>query len=205
MAHRRQAGVALAAAIVAALAGLVARPAAAADATPRIPVLVPLTGFLAAEGASQRNGALLALRNPPPGVAPRFAVTDTATSPEGAVNALERALSAGPVAAVVAPILGTQMLAMLPIAPRRQGAAGDDVGHRVDHGTGQSLRVPLLPGRFRGEAGAGALCDRGRPHRPSGGDHADHRLWAERACGDRPGTRRGRHQAGLSRKRSTSR
>jgi branched-chain amino acid transport system substrate-binding protein len=85
-------------------------------ATPDIPVLVPITGFLAAEGGSQRNGALLALQNPPAGVQPKFAVTDTGTSPEGAVNALERALSDGGVTAVVASMLGTQMLAMMPIA-----------------------------------------------------------------------------------------
>src|SRR5580698_11613101 len=88
----------------------------AAVPMPGIPVLVPITGFLAAEGSSQRNGALLALQNPPAGVQPRFAVTDTGTAPEGAVNALERALSDGDVTAVVASMLGTQMLAMLPIA-----------------------------------------------------------------------------------------
>ena len=88
----------------------------AAEPTPNVPVLVPITGFLAAEGSSQRNGALLALQNPPAGVKPRFAVTDTGTSPEGAVNALERALSDGDVTVVVASMLGTQMLAMLPIA-----------------------------------------------------------------------------------------
>jgi branched-chain amino acid transport system substrate-binding protein len=87
-----------------------------AAGTPDIPVLVPVTGFLAAEGSSQRNGALLALRNPPAGVKPSFTVTDTGTSPEGAVNALERALSDGTVTAVAASMLGTQMLAMLPIA-----------------------------------------------------------------------------------------
>ena len=91
-------------------------PAVRAAGTPDIPVLVPVTGFLAAEGSSQRNGALLALRNPPAGVKPSFAVTDTGTSPEGAVNALERALSGGNVTAVAASMLGTQMLAMLPIA-----------------------------------------------------------------------------------------
>ncbi len=90
--------------------------AAQAGAQPNIPVLVPITGFLAAEGSSQRNGALLALQNPPEGVQPQYAVTDTGTSPEGAVNALERALSDGHVTAAVAPIMGTQMLAMLPIA-----------------------------------------------------------------------------------------
>jgi branched-chain amino acid transport system substrate-binding protein len=95
---------------------LVAVAPAARAAAPDIPVLVPVTGFLAAEGGSQRNGALLALQNPPAGVQPSFAVTDTGTSPEGAVNALERALSDGDVTAVVASMLGTQMLAMMPIA-----------------------------------------------------------------------------------------
>jgi branched-chain amino acid transport system substrate-binding protein len=104
-------------AAVVAMALLAGMPAAfAGPATPDIPVLVPITGFLAAEGGSQRNGALLALQNPPAGVQPRFAVTDTGTSPEGAVNALERALSDGSVTAVVASMLGTQMLAMMPIA-----------------------------------------------------------------------------------------
>jgi branched-chain amino acid transport system substrate-binding protein len=99
------------------LLGAILAPAAVqAAATPDIPVLVPITGFLAAEGGSQRNGALLALRNPPAGITPHFAVADTGTSPEGAVNALERALSDGTVTAVVASMLGTQMLAMLPIA-----------------------------------------------------------------------------------------
>ena len=94
-----------------------ARAAAAPDIpAPYVPVLVPVTGFLAAEGSSQRNGALLALRNPPVGVQPTFAVTDTGTSPEGAVNALERAISGGKVTAVVASMLGTQMLAMMPVA-----------------------------------------------------------------------------------------
>jgi branched-chain amino acid transport system substrate-binding protein len=91
-------------------------PPAAHAATVDIPVLVPITGFLAAEGTSQRNGALLALRNPPAGVTPKFDVADTGTSPEVAVNALERALSDGDVTAVVASMLGTQMLAMLPVA-----------------------------------------------------------------------------------------
>ena len=81
-----------------------------------IPVLVPITGFLATEGTSQRNGALLALRHPPSGVKPSWDVVDTGTSPEIAVNALERALSDGTVTAVVASMLGTQMLAMMPVA-----------------------------------------------------------------------------------------
>ena len=85
-------------------------------APPDIPVLVPVTGFLATEGTSQRNGALLALKNPPGNLKPSYDVVDTGTSPEIAVNALERALSDGTVTAVVASMLGTQMLAMMPIA-----------------------------------------------------------------------------------------
>ena len=100
----------------AALLAALALPVAARAAGPNIPVLAPLTGFAAAEGASQRNGALLALRNPPPGVQPTFTVTDTGTSPETAVTALERAVADNAVTAAVAPILGTQMLAMLPVA-----------------------------------------------------------------------------------------
>ncbi|HEX3498267.1 MAG TPA: ABC transporter substrate-binding protein [Stellaceae bacterium] len=80
-----------------------------------IPILVPLTGFLSLEGQSQRNGALLAFQEGPGGGAIRHDVADTGVSPEIAVNQLEKALEAKPVA-VVASMLGTQMLAMLPIA-----------------------------------------------------------------------------------------
>lgn len=91
-----------------------ARPVGAAEA--RIPVLVPLTGFLSLEGTSQRNGALLALQHPPQGVTVDYDVADTGTAPELAVNALEKALDRGPATAVVASMLGAQMLAMLPVA-----------------------------------------------------------------------------------------
>ena len=90
------------------------RPLAAFEAN--IPVLVPLTGFLSLEGTSQRNGALLALENPPENVSVKFEVADTSTAPENAVTALERAVSRGKVSAVIASMLGTQMLAMLPLA-----------------------------------------------------------------------------------------
>jgi len=85
-----------------------------------IPVLVPITGFLSLEGTSQRNGAVLAIRNAPPNLRVQYDVVDTSVSPEGAVNALERALDRGSVSAVVASMLGTQMLAMLPIALERK-------------------------------------------------------------------------------------
>ena len=90
--------------------------AAGAQSKPvTIPVLVPLTGFLSLEGTSQRNGADLALRDAAnAGVS--YNVSDTATSPEVAVNALERAMTGDNVIAVVAPMLGTQMLALVPLA-----------------------------------------------------------------------------------------
>ncbi len=46
---------------VAASALLLAVPASAQSPEIRLPVLVPLTGFVALEGTSQRNGALLAM------------------------------------------------------------------------------------------------------------------------------------------------
>lgn len=89
---------------------------ALAQAELNMPILVPLTGFLSLEGTSQRNGALLAVKNAPSSVKITAEVTDTGASPEGAITALERALSRGKVSAVAASMLGTQMLAMLPVA-----------------------------------------------------------------------------------------
>lgn len=106
----------LAAALLAIAAAGAACPAVARAADPSIPVLVPITGFLAVEGRSQRNGAVLALTTQPPGLKVRHEVSDTGTSPEVAVNALERAAGDPSTIAVVAPMLGTQMLAMLPVA-----------------------------------------------------------------------------------------
>lgn len=81
-----------------------------------IPVLVPITGFLSLEGTSQRNGAVLAIQNAPAGVTVHADVADTGTAPDVAVNALERALGRETPIAAVASMLGTQVLAMLPIA-----------------------------------------------------------------------------------------
>ena len=81
----------------------------------RVPVLVPLTGFLALEGTSQRNGAVLAFTHPPAGVTVRYEIADTGTAPELAVNALEKALDQEPAVAVVSSMLGQQILAMLPV------------------------------------------------------------------------------------------
>jgi len=83
-----------------------------------IPILVPITGFIAIEGTAQRNGAVQALENAPDGVDVRYEVSDTSTSPEVAVTALTRALERGKPVAAAASIFGTQMLAMAPLAKR---------------------------------------------------------------------------------------
>lgn len=105
----------IAAAVLACLTSA-AGPGVAAAADRSLPVLVPLTGFLALEGTSQRNGALLALREAPAALAVEAPVIDTGTSPEAAVTALERVAGGRGVLAVAASMLGTQMLAMLPLA-----------------------------------------------------------------------------------------
>jgi branched-chain amino acid transport system substrate-binding protein len=84
----------------------------------RLPVLVPLTGFVALEGTSQKNGALLAA-NESRDVVFKPDVLDTAATPEAAVNAWTRAVGDPPPLAVVGPILGTEMLALLPLAKER--------------------------------------------------------------------------------------
>lgn len=81
-----------------------------------LPILVPITGFLSLEGTSQRNGALLAVKQAPGSLKIRADVADTGTAPDVAVNALERAIARDKPTAVVASMLGTQMLAMLPVA-----------------------------------------------------------------------------------------
>ncbi len=99
---------------LAAAFALAAQPAKAQDVN--VPILVPITGFLSIEGTSQRNGALLAVKNAPANLKIAAEVADTGVAPEVAVNALERALGRGKVSAVAASMLGTQMLAMLPVA-----------------------------------------------------------------------------------------
>jgi branched-chain amino acid transport system substrate-binding protein len=94
--------------------GVASTPSPAAEVD--VPVLVPITGFLSLEGISQRNGALLAFKHAPKGVKVTGDVSDTGTSPEVAVNALDKAMSNGKPIAIAASMLGTQMLAMLPLA-----------------------------------------------------------------------------------------
>ena len=101
--------------------GLPAMARAQAKPSFRLPLLVPLTGFVALEGKSQRDGALLAVRD----VGVNFVVDliDTGSSPEGAATAWQRAFrdtavrdGVRPPIAALGPILGTQMLAVLPLA-----------------------------------------------------------------------------------------
>ncbi|MFO1189079.1 MAG: ABC transporter substrate-binding protein [Alphaproteobacteria bacterium] len=75
-----------------------------------------LTWLLRLEGTSQRNGAILALNEMGSGLGVAHEVIDTATSPEAAVNAFLKAGRGTGVVAMVAPILGTQMLALMPLA-----------------------------------------------------------------------------------------
>jgi branched-chain amino acid transport system substrate-binding protein len=103
-------------ALIVTLAAFTANTADAKDAY--IPILVPITGFIALEGTAQRNGAIQALENAPEGVTVTYEVSDTSTSPEVAVTALHRALERGKPVAAAASIFGTQMLAMAPLAQR---------------------------------------------------------------------------------------
>ena len=95
---------------------LLSTPAAAqiAPGVP-LPVLVPLTGFVALEGNSQKNGVNLAERQIGD-VRIQGRVLDTQSTPEAAVTAWERTVRTPLPPAVIGPILGTQMLALMPKA-----------------------------------------------------------------------------------------
>ncbi len=115
-----------------------ATPAAAQKTSVPLPVLAPLTGYVAIEGASQKNGASLAerlIRD----VRIEARVLDAQTSPEGAVATWERAVRRPLPPAVVGPLLGTQMLALMPLA--------------------QSVGVPLLT-----LSGTARLSEMGNPY-----------------------------------------
>lgn len=90
------------------------------------PILVPITGALALEGQSQRDGAILAFEELARAPQPRnfaYPVYDTASNPQTAVQAFERALGErGRPQAILGPIDGNSMLALLPLAEREQVA-----------------------------------------------------------------------------------
>lgn len=81
-----------------------------------MPIVMPITGFLSVEGASQRNGAIMAIEDAPEGVTINYEIFDTGTSATGAATALERALNSGDAVAVPSTVFGTEMVAMAPIA-----------------------------------------------------------------------------------------
>lgn len=91
-------------------------PPAATAAEVYLPIVMPITGFLSVEGASQRNGAVMAIEDAPKGVTVKFEIFDTGTSATGAATALERALNSGKAVAVPSTVFGTEMVAMAPIA-----------------------------------------------------------------------------------------
>jgi branched-chain amino acid transport system substrate-binding protein len=103
--------------IIAAIALLFSSTAIAEEAIPlNVPVIVPITGLLALEGTSQLHGAMLAVAHAPSGLSITTDVVDSGTAAEGGANALERVASGKNVEFVVAPLFGTQVLAMLPVA-----------------------------------------------------------------------------------------
>src|SRR5438477_35693 len=75
------------------------------------PIVVPITGILAVEGANQRNGSQLAMKQAPARVTIPRDVVDPGSSASSAVTALERAIAAGQPIAAVASVFGTEMLA----------------------------------------------------------------------------------------------
>lgn len=101
-------------AILLAAAALCCASVASAQ-TVQIPVIVPLTGPIALEGTSQRNGAILAIEGAMP-LKVGTSVLDTAGAAEGGANAFERIAGDAGVVAAVAPMFGTQVLPMIPLA-----------------------------------------------------------------------------------------
>lgn len=95
---------------------IVSGGASAEEMALKVPVIVPITGLLALEGTSQLNGATMALAHAPSGLKISSDTVDSGTSAEGGANALERVAGGKDVDFVVAPLFGTQVLAMLPVA-----------------------------------------------------------------------------------------
>lgn len=103
----------LGAVAVCALSGMASL--AVADDEAYFALVMPITGYLSVEGASQHNGAVLALDEGIEGVRVRYETFDTGTSTTNSVNALERALNSGDVIAVGATIFGPELLTMMPV------------------------------------------------------------------------------------------
>lgn len=110
----RRGGLALSLATVVA----VSAPHGVAAADVNMPIVMPITGYLSVEGASQRNGAVMAFEDMQSKLSEKlqYEVFDTGTSATGAAVALEKALSGGDAVAVPSTVFGTEMIAMLPVA-----------------------------------------------------------------------------------------
>ncbi|MBL8669248.1 MAG: amino acid ABC transporter substrate-binding protein [Alphaproteobacteria bacterium] len=131
MVPARRFPLALAATALALIASAWTPPAVATTPLPPAPVptvidiavIVPITGPLALEGMSQRNGAVLALEQAKaqgiPGVDLRWTVLDAGASPETATNAFAKGVGRSTIA-VAASIFGPHMLAFLPLAAEAQ-------------------------------------------------------------------------------------
>lgn len=101
------------------VAAMLMAPAVASAQEPvalDVPLIVPITGLLALEGSSQLHGAQMAIAHAPPGLKIKSEVVDSGTAADGGANALERVADTKDVKFVVAPLFGTQVLAMLPVA-----------------------------------------------------------------------------------------
>ena len=83
-----------------------------------VPVLAPITGFLALEGNAQRNGALLAAEHAGDDII-KADVQDTTTAPAVAVSAFRRALLGE---------LRRLLLRELGFHRRRRGRVGEETG-----------------------------------------------------------------------------
>ena len=95
---------------------LLSSSALAQETSLTVPIIAPITGLLALEGTSQLNGATLAIAHAPEGLKIKSQTIDSGTAADGGANALERVAGDKNVDFVVAPLFGTQVLAMLPVA-----------------------------------------------------------------------------------------
>jgi branched-chain amino acid transport system substrate-binding protein len=103
-------------AIVLATMVLFSSGARAQETNLTVPIIAPITGLLALEGTSQLNGANLAIAHAPAGLKIKSVTVDSGTAADGGANGLERVAGEKNVDFVVAPLFGTQVLAMLPVA-----------------------------------------------------------------------------------------
>lgn len=118
-------------------------------------MLVPLTAIVAIEGTPEERRTA----GSQPGCATSSASRTSSSPPatcEAAVNFRARERSGRTHLAAIGPILGTGMLALLPMACQR-GAAARHLGHGMAERDGCAAVLPILPERRHGEGRARAL------------------------------------------------